>query len=252
MTCNIPEKSQIPQLLSAWKEVFGEFGRFWEDFLEAGFSRQRCLCLTEDEEILATLTWMDCWLEEQKLAYVYAVMTTPAHRGRGLCRQLMAQTHQHLKKQGYASALLVPADEDLQKMYRSMGYRNGTRLREFSCQAGETGASLNPLTAEEFAVHRREFLHPGSVLQEGESLSFLARQACFFQGEDFLLTCHKSGGTLKGLELLGNTAAAPGILKTLGCKDGTFRCPGEGKEFAMFCPLTEDAKIPQYFAFDFD
>lgn len=252
MTCNVPAEAQIPQLISAWKDVFGEFGSFWEDFLKTGFSRQRCLCLTESGEILAALTWMDCWLEGQKLAYLYAVLTRPAFRNRGLCRQLMAQTHGYLKDNGYATALLVPADEGLRHMYETMGYRNCAGIQEFFCQAGEVPVSPSSLTAAEFARKRRELLPPGGVVQEGAGLDFLAVQESFWSGKDFLLAGHIREDSLKAAELLGNISAAPGILKALGCKSGTFRCPGNARKLAMYHPLTPDAKMPQYFAFDFD
>lgn len=252
MTCNIPTETQIPQLVFLWKDIFGEFGDFWEDFLRTGFSRQRCLCLTEGEEILAALTWIDCTLEDQQFAYLYAVLTHPAHRGQGLCRQLMLQTHAHLKNQGYAATLLVPADGDLRQMYKTMGYRNCAGIQEFSCQAGETTVSLFPLTAAEFARKRRELLPSGSVVQEGAGLDFLATQESFWSGEDFLLAGHIREDSLKAAELLGNISAAPEILKTLGCKTGTFRCPGNVQQLAMYHSLTPDVKMPRYFAFDFD
>lgn len=252
MTCNIPTEAQLPQLLSAWKEVFGEFGDFWENFLSTGFSPERCRCLTEGGEILAALTWMDCTLEDQKLAYLYAVLTRPDHRGRGLCRRLMAEVHSILREQDYAAALLVPADAGLRHMYETMGYRNCAGIQEFSCQAGERPFSLSPLTAAEFARKRRELLPSGGVVQEGAGLDFLAAQESFWSGEDFLLTGHIREDSLKAAELLGNSSVAPGILKALGCKSGTFRCPGNAQQLAMYHPLTPDAKMPQYFAFDFD
>lgn len=252
MTCNHPDQGQIPQLLSLWKTIFGEYGDFWEGFLDTAFSPERCLCLMENEEILASLTWMDGALENQKLAYVYAVMTHPAHRGRGLCRQLVEAAHRHLQRQGYAAALLVPADEGLRQMYHAMGYRSCIGFLEFTQKTGETPVSLRSLTTAEFALQRRAFLPEGGVRQEGSSLAFLARQEAFFQGEDFLLTAHIKGDILYATELLGNIAAAPGIVKTFGCQKGIFRTPGEERPFAMYYPLCPEAKAPRYLGFDFD
>ena len=53
-------------------------------------------------------------------------------------------------------------------------------------------------------------------------------------------------------ELLGNAGVAPGLLLALGLGFGTFRTPGEGKPFAMFLPLSDDAVTPGYFGFAFD
>lgn len=252
MTCNHPTQEQVPRLLSLWKRVFGEYGDFWENFLDTAFSPEQCLCLMENGEISASLTWMDGTLGDQKLAYIYAVMTHPAHRGRGLCRRLMEEAHRHLQGNGYAAALLVPADEGLRQMYRTMGYRSCTGFSEFTQTAGETPIPLRSLTASEFALQRRSFLPEGGVEQEGSSLAFLARQEGFFLGEDFLLTAHVKGNVLHATELLGDVTAAPGIVKAFGCQKGIFRTPGDKQPFAMYHPLRPDARMPRYLGFDFD
>ena len=109
MTFEHPTQEQIPQLMSLWKGAFGEWNGFWETFLETAFSPLRCRCVLEEGMITAALTWLDGSCRGQKLAYIYAVVTHPEHRGKGLCRRLLADTHAFLASQGYSAALLVPA-----------------------------------------------------------------------------------------------------------------------------------------------
>lgn len=247
-----PTKEQIPQLLKLWKAVFGEWNGFWETFLETGFSPQRCRCVLEDNRIIAALTWLDCSCHGQKMAYVYAVVTDPAHRGNGLCRQLLADTHKFLKARGYSAVLLVPADEGLRTMYEKLGYCTCTFVEEFDAVAGSLPVSLRAIGAEEFSQLRRRFLPSSGVVQEQENLAFLSRQAQFYAGDDFLLTAYSEEAQLTAMELLGNKAAAPGILRELTCQNGHFRCPGGEIPFAMIHPLTENVTIPAYFGFAFD
>lgn len=252
MVCNHPDMTDLPRFLSLWKETFGEWNGFWETFLETAFSPTRCLCLREGEAITAALTWLDCSCGGRKLAYIYAVVTHPAHRGKGLCRTLLANTHALLKARGYAAALLVPAESGLRAMYEKLGYHTCTFVREFSCGAAGSAVSLRAIGPEEFAALRRDFLCRDGVVQEAENLPFLASQFRFFAGEDFLLTAYLEEGKLISPELLGNTAAAPGILRALEAASGTFRCPGREIPFAMLHPLGEDAVSPAYFGFAFD
>jgi len=252
MTFDHPAPSQIPELLQLWKTVFGEYDGFWELFLEHGFSPSRCRCTVEKGQITASLCWFDCQCGNQRQAYVYAVLTHPDHRGRGLCRALLADLHTFLKAQGYAAVLLVPAEEALREMYRKLGYRDATRVSELSCGAADAPLSLRAIGPEEYAALRREFLPAGSVVQEGENLRFLSQQAQFYTGEDFLLAAYTEEETLHGMELLGDRSAAPGIVSTLECKKGHFRTPGTETPFAMIHPLTEDAVVPEYFGFAFD
>lgn len=252
MTIDSAVPEQIPQLLALWKDAFGEWDGFWELFLNTAFSPSRCRCMVEGKQIAASLCWFDTQCNGQKQAYIYAVVTHPAYRGRGLCRRLMEDSHQHLAALGYAAALLVPAEEGLRQMYQKMGYRNCSAVSEFSCDAGTMPVTIEAIGPADYARMRRSFLPENSVIQEGENLIFLAQQAEFFTGDNFLLAAYTEGTTLHAMELLGNRQAAPGILAALNCTRGDFRVPGEEKAFTMIHPLRRDAAVPAYFGFAFD
>lgn len=247
-----PGHEQIPQLVRLWKQAFGEYNGFWELFVETAFLPDHCRCITEAGQPIAGLYWFDCSCDNDKIAYVYAVVTDPRYRGKGLCRKLMADVHALLKRQGYASVMLVPADAGLREMYRKLGYEDCTSIGEISCTAGEAAAEIRSITADEYAALRRKFLPKNGVLQEGLNLTFLAAQARLFAGENFLLAAYLENEVLHGMELLGNVDAAPGILRALGCESGIFQVPGGEKPFAMIHQLTENAVIPTYFGFSFD
>ena len=247
-----PGKDQIPQLVKLWKEAFGEYDGFWELFLETAFLPDHCRCITENGQPIAGLYWFDCSCGQDKIAYVYAVVTDPRHRGRGLCRKLMAQVHALLKQQEYDSVMLVPADEGLRQMYKKMGYEDCTKIGELICTPGESSVEIRCVATDEYAALRRKLLPKDSVLQEGIQLTFLAAQAQLFAGKDFLLAAYLEGDTLHGMELLGNPEAAPGILRALGYEKGIFQIPGKEMPFAMIHKLTEKAVNPNYFGFSFD
>jgi len=247
-----PDKSQLPQLVRLWKDAFGEYDGFWELFLNTGYLPDHCRCITENSLPIAGLYWFDCSCEGEKIAYVYAVVTDPAHRGKGLCRKLMEDVHGLLKNQGYASVMLVPADEGLREMYRKLGYEDCTTITELSCAAADSAVEVRNISIEEYVSLRRKLLPEKAVLQEGIQLPFLAAQAQLFAGKDFLLAAWQEENLLHGMELLGNATAAPGILRALGCELGKFQIPGAEKPFAMIHKLQNNAVTPEYFGFSFD
>jgi len=247
-----PGKEQLSQLVQLWKEAFGEYDGFWELFLDTGYLAEHCRCLTEGGQVAAGLYWFDCSCGKDKIAYVYAVVTDSRLRGKGLCRMLMKNVHALLQTQGYASVMLVPADEGLRTMYRKLGYEDCTSIDELSCSAGDAAAEIRSIDTEEFAALRRKLLPDRSVLQEGIQLPFLAAQAQLFAGKDFLLAAYLEEDTLHGMELLGNSGAAPDILKALGCVSGKFQIPGGEMPFAMIHKLKENAVTPIYLGFSFD
>lgn len=242
-----PGDSHIPQLRQLWKLAFGDTDAFLDVFFESAYSPERCRCVLEKDTVVAALYWFDCECEGRKHAYLYAVATHPEHRGRGLCRQLMADTHVLLKEQGYDGILLVPQEEGLRRMYAAMGYRNGTAVTEHLCKAGKP-AALSAVDMETYAKLRRQYLPSGGVIQEGANLRFLGRYAKFYAGDDFVAVVSGS----EGIELLGNAAKAPGVLGALGMDSGKFRTPGEELPFAMFLALKRDVPVPKYFGFAFD
>lgn len=252
MTFEHPGRAQTRQLLQLWKGVFGEYDGFWELFLEAAYQPDHCRCITEEGTVTAGLYWFDCCCGNDKIAYVYAVVTDPAHRGKGLCRKLMQDVHNHLTQRGCSSVMLVPADDSLREMYRKLGYEDCTCVSDFSCTAAASSVSIRNVGVEEYAALRRKLLPEGGVLQEGKSLTFLAAQAQLFAGKDFLLAAWLEEDTLHGMEFLGNPDAAPGILRALGCERGIFQIPGTAKPYAMIHKLREDAVTPAYFGFSFD
>jgi len=247
-----PDPSQLEQLVQLWKEAFGEYDGFWELFLETGYLPEHCRCITENGQPLAGLYWFDCSCGDDKIAYVYAVVTDSRHRGRSLCRKLMEEVHTHLSACGYDSVMLVPAEEGLRQMYRKLGYEDCTTVGKLSCPAGNTAVEIRNVSTEEYAALRRKLLPEGGVLQEGIQLPFLTAQAQLFAGADFLLAAYLDGEELHGMELLGNPEAAPGIVKALGCDRGIFQLPGKETPFAMIHRLTNTAATPIYFGFSFD
>lgn len=252
MKIDFPTPHQTGQLRRLWNAAFDDEDVFLDAFFSRAFDPSRCRCVTEHGEITSALYWFDTRCGGQHFAYVYAVATAPGFRGRGLCRALIADAKSILKREGYHGILLVPAGEKLAEMYRKMGFSFCTSLQEFSCEAASAPVPMGEIPAEEYARLRRLYLGSTGVVQEGACLAFLDALCRFYAGETWIAAISRDDDSLRCRELLGDVTAAAGIVRTLGCSDGTFRAPGQGLPFAMVCPLTSDCANPSYFAFAFD
>lgn len=247
-----PETHEIPALRQLWQEAFGDDDAFLDKFFFTGYSEDRCRVIMAEGKAAAALYWFDCIWEEKKLAYLYAVATAKAFQGQGLCRFLLEDTHRLLAAQGYAGAVLCPGNECLFGMYEKLGYRVMSSIQEFTREASKERLPLTELTMAEYARRRADFLPTGSIRQEGASLAFLHTYATFYACDGCLLCARKEGNRLFSPEILGNTGCAAAILKTLGCREGTFRTPGAGKPFAMYRSFTGDTATPRYLGLAFD
>ena len=251
MKIDFPRPEQIPLLRRLWTEAFGDGEEFLDLFFENGFSQNRCRCVEIDGQIAAALYWFDCGFEGRKIAYIYAVATAKAFRGKGLCAALMENTHRILTQMDYSGAVLVPGDGGLFRMYGKMGYKICSQISELTCSPGEKAAVLRSVDAREYALLRRKLLPAGGVIQEGENLAFLEKLTSFYAGADFVFCAATEKGALHVPEFLGDITAAPAITAALGAAEGFFRHPGQERPFAMYRSLS-DAPAPQYFGLAFD
>lgn len=252
MTISNPTPVHIPQLRNLWKTAFGDEDAFLDLFFSRAYAPDRCRCVLEEDRVLAALYWLRAACQDQPFAYLYAVATDPAARGRGLCRMLMEDTRNLLARQGYAGIILVPQKEPLRQMYAKMGYTDCGRVSRFLAPAEDTPIMLHRLSTEEYAAARRRFLPRGGVIQEGENLALLSGYVFFYRGPDFLAAVTPDSGKLICHELLGNPDAAYALVSALGCREGSFCIPGEDLPFAQYLPLTENCPKPLYFGLAFD
>lgn len=250
MRIDYPTPEQIPQLRLLWQEAFGDEDAFLDHFFSTAFSPDRCLAVQVDGQVAAALYWIDCRLEGTPVAYLYAVATAKAFRGRGICRALMDRTRSLLSLLGYAGILLVPGSEELRHMYAAMGYETATTVKERDYTAEAEPLPLTPITGGEYSRLRRNYLPAGSVLQES-CPAFLEGCYRLYAGENCLLAAAKTDQGLFCPEYLGDTKKIPDVLCALGAASGRIRMPGADTPFAMWLPLG-DTPAPKYFAFAFD
>lgn len=252
MKIDFPNPSQGKQMVRLWQEAFGDSLEFIEGFFCTAYSPSRCRCLSIDGQVVAALYWLDTFYQGQRFAYLYAVAVAKSHRGQGLCRALMEDTHAHLALRGYDGCLLYPADDSLRALYRKYGYETCTTVSRFTCTAGDTPVVLHRIDRDVYADARRTYLPENGVVQEEENIAYLEMSAFFYMGEDFLLAASTEGGKLYAPEYLGPREKARGILAALHCTEGTFQTPGEEIPFAMFRKLRPDVLVPGYLGLVFN
>ena len=231
-----PESGDISRLRWLWQEAFGDNDAFLDGFFSTGYDPQRCITVQIQDRPVAVLYWFDCDLENQKLAYIYAVATDKAYRGRGLCRDLMNHTHRHLQSLGYSAAVLVPGNEKLFSMYEKLGYRSFCPM-EHRVIAPGTAVAAEPITAEGYFARRTDFLPDGGIRQNSAA-PYLATFTDFYSGENWIACLSREGNTLYFQEFLGDQGKLPGLIRALGANSGELWLPGS-KNRAMYYPLTE-------------
>ena len=252
MIIDMPNSRQTEELRVLWNDAFGDTDEFLDGFFSRVFSDKRCRCVTVGGKVAAALYWLDCEYRGKRIAYLYAIATMKEYRGRGLCSALMRDTHDHLVKQGYTLAMLVPADKKLFSFYKKLGYLECTLISEETVCASGKMIDFERIDEARYGELRRKMLPEGSVIQEGENLALLGMTAELYVGDGILFAV-QSAEELRIIELLGNASAAEDIIRSLGYEKGSVRTAGEGRPFTMCFGLSDEKfDLPKYFGFAFD
>ncbi len=252
MNINSPKACDIIRLRRLWSEAFGDGDEFLDAFFDTAFAPERALAVYDDGDIIAALYWFDCECRGKPVAYIYAVATAKASRGKGVCHALMAEAHRRLSDRGYCGAVLVPGEKSLFDFYATMGYKQCTNVSVYECMAFDAGISIHKINKAEYEHLRRKYLPDGGIIQEKENTDFLETQVGFYCGTDFVMAAVVRDKILGCAEIVGNTECMEGIVYSMDCDKGYFRTAGDDIPFAMYRPLDEIGDPPKYFGLAFD
>jgi len=235
MKPDYPATCDIPKLRKLWKLAFGDTEEFLDLFFSTAYAPDRCRCIRDDQEVAAALYWLDLDCQDQKFAYLYAVATDPAYRGKGLCRMLMEDTAAVLAARGYDGAILVPQDEGLRVMYGKMGYLPATTLEEGFCAAAFP-CPIAEISPEEYIRRRACLLPEGNPVPGKVALDFLTELARFYAGDDFLAAVSREQEHLRILEYLGDRDKTSALAAALGATEATLRTPARERILPCTAP----------------
>lgn len=246
MIIDKPTAGEIPDLRQLWKQAFGDPDAFLDSFFACGFSFDRCRCVRIDGVLVAALYWFDCRWQGKKVAYLYAVATDMAFRGKGLCRQLMEDTHRHLQNNGYTGAALVPGSRELFSLYEKLGYCSFCPMQIMPVTAENDAISPEKISADEFDALRRSLLPENALVQDGLLTKFLSAFSGLYKIEGAVFSASKEGNTLHFQEFLGDPALLPGIIAGLQAETGVVRLPGGNTHTAMYRSFDDSDALPDY------
>ena len=245
-----PRPHDREALIALWQEAFGDSREFVEAFLESGYAPERCRVAVSAGRIAGMLFWFRCTRGTDRFAYIYAVATASSARGKGVCTDLMEDTHRILESQGYAGAILCPGEPSLFRFYEKRGYFPlGTVTESLVKARGSLSAEV--ADADSYGAKRASLLPEGGVVQEGENIAFLAIFSQFLIGASFAAAVSRDGSRI--LEFVGDPACIPGLVALLGQKETPARYPGEGRILTMVRMFRGKAlPCPFYFGLPFD
>ena len=206
----------VPRQRELWQLAFGDAGAYVDNFYNTYYQPERMLVLEEDGQVQAMTAWFDTALSvpgraPARAAYLYAVATHPAARGRGLAGELLAGADQFFRAWNIPAVTTVPAEPSLHRFFGQNGFRecfvHGQFQAETAGPVPEALPRLEPIPPAVYAGLREARLAETAHI-------VLPAEAAAYQAGACALT---PGGGLYALEAPRGAA----VLCAEGMEDGT-------------------------------
>lgn len=232
-----------------WMRTFGDSRESVDAFFRTAYNSAHFAEICLKDRLVSALYWLDYDWNGKKLAYIYAVATEQGFRGQGYGRQLMEKARKILQEQGYAGAVLVPAEEHLVHWYAQQGYRVFYKAKKQEISA-DTAVPVTEISAQQYAALRKERI-PNAPQPEKALYDYFATYGSFYQAEDGIFAAAIQDEKVYFQEYLGDMQLLSHIVGGMKAKTGIVRVADEETVFAMYYPLTE-TELPDYFSFALD
>jgi len=160
--------SDLPEIFALWQEAFGDSPEAVSYFFK---SFPDCISYVAEDsgDVVAMVHALPQTLSpDTPAAYVYAVATRRSHRGRGLCRDLMAFAEGDLHARGFACCVLAPAELRLFDYYEGLGYKTAFTRRRVKFSGG------TPISLSEYLLRREQMLDKPHMVYDRATLSYAA------------------------------------------------------------------------------
>lgn len=209
-------KSDLPRIIALWQEAFGDSPKAVTYFFE---SFPNCISYVAEEggEITSMVHALPQVLSpDTPAAYVYAVATLRSHRGKGLCRELMAFAEEDLQRRGFGCAVLTPGEQSLFDFYEHLGYKTAFTRKRTVFEGGRE------ISLAAYLARREELLTASHMVCDENTLAYAAKAygLAFYE-------------TATGIAAASDTYTAECLPEDLG-----------GKAFAMIKWLGAPVELP--------
>ena len=168
MTAWFDTQLVLPRERELWQLAFGDDGAYVDNFYQTYYKPERMLLLEEDGVVQSMTAWFDTQLVlpgegRFRAAYLYAVATDPAARGRGLAGRLLAGADEYFRGLAIPAVTTVPAEPSLHNFFGANGFRECFTLFQEALDPGELPAPawdnpLRPVSPAEYGAVREKIL----------------------------------------------------------------------------------------------
>lgn len=189
MIFRLISSTDLPDVIDLWREAFGDSEKAIRFFFES-FPDCISYAAEEDGQVVSMVHGLPQTLSpDVPAAYLYAVATRKSHRGRGLCRKLMAFAEADLASRGVACCMLTPGEPELFRFYTRLGYAAAFTRNRTAFSGGECISAAEYIRLRERVLDRSHVVYDLRTMayaQQVYGLTFYrTADGCAAAGEDY-------------------------------------------------------------------
>ncbi len=213
----------IEQLKSLWQKTFGDSTAYINSFFDNMYRDENTLVYIEDKTIVSVLYIIEYEIpletDKIKIAYLYALTTEPAFRGRGIMSRLIEKSFEIGIKRDYKLCVLIPSEASLFDYYRRFGFKecfSRTTITKHLSEIRRTASGEKELLLKKADCNKIWNAYIKSPFFGPECVVLSRQQNCFF---------------IKELEREGGQAF---LFDLKGKDDGYILLGQKGKELLIY------------------
>lgn len=156
-----PQEKHFPALKKMWADIFGDPPEIIDNFFNKTAKAENIVCVFCRDDPVSVLYTIDATIvfegAEHKAYYVYAVCTHSDYRGNNLSAKAFTFLEKIAKQRGISYLFLVPAEENLFKMYEKLGFSIGftyNNKTEYNENLPKYNGDASPLLFEDYKAYR--------------------------------------------------------------------------------------------------
>lgn len=255
MNAALSRPADVPALRALWGQAFGDGPVLLDVFFSRLYRPGDAFVVRADGAVRSAAFQIPMTLhfgaQSWRAAYLYAVATECAARGRGCATALLDFAAEELAARGYQLLLLVPGGAGLREFYRARGFSDFSAVEPLELEPDPSPGRAEPLTPEAYFALRERLLAARGGPYVSSPEAALAFQAAIaeqgggglyrlWDGESEGCACAALGGRRSDRALVyellwpGETARGAALAAgAVGANRAAVRCPGGAKPFAM-------------------
>lgn len=182
-------KNDINDIISVWKEAFGDSEKDIEFFLNRKYIPENTVVCEENGKVVSVLFLLNGFMhingKDYPSYYLYAACTSEVCRGKGIMAKMLDYSKNLAKNRGVEFICLRPGEKSLFNYYEKQGYKTVFYSKKAFLTAFPSVETVSTLNESLESARNKAFSGINYFKWDNESINFAIEHNKYFGGNAF-------------------------------------------------------------------